>query len=111
MKKILLLSALSFALAACGTLPSQVVSLPAPVTTGQPSTLTLLTDQAQLTHAGLRVTLEGQALIVAPTGSVATVRIGGRVQLLTGPLAVRPSSGLIVEGQVEGSFTRVASLR
>lgn len=111
MKKILLLSTLSLSLAACSTLPSQVVALPTSATTGQPSTLTLLPDQAQLTRVGLRVTLEGQALIVAPTGNAATVRIGGRVQVLTGPLAVRPSSGLIVEGQVAGEFTRVASLR
>lgn len=111
MKKILLLS--SLALAACGTLPpsSQVVTLPAPATTGQPSTLTLLTDQGQLTRAGLRVTLESPALIVAPTGSMATVRIGGQVQVLSGPFAARPSSGLVIEAQVEGNFVRVASLR
>lgn len=111
MKKILLLSTLALSLAACGTLPSQVVSLPTPATTGQPGTLTLLTDQGQLARAGLRVTLGGQALIVAPTSSAATIRIDEQVQTLTGPFAVRPSSGLIVEGQVEGEFVRVASLR
>ena len=112
MKKILLLSALSFAFAACGTLPAQVVTLPAPATLVTARPFVLTTEAAQLLAANVHVTWgEGQALIVAPTGSAATVRIRDQVQVLTGPFAVRPSSGLVIEAQVKGEFVRVASLR
>lgn len=72
MKKLLALSALTFALAlsACGTItgtpdPSTARPLPATVTL-TPAPFELSTDAAVLEHSGLSVQLDGRMLVLKP---------------------------------------------
>lgn len=81
MKKLLALSALTFALAlsACGTMtrtpdPATAQPLPAPVTQ-VPAPFELVTDAAVLERSGLVATLDGRTLTLKETTTPLSVRL------------------------------------
>ncbi|AFD25833.1 hypothetical protein [Deinococcus gobiensis] len=123
MKKVLLLSTLSLALAACGTAPTPAPTPPAVVTPEPtPAGLVLTTEPAQLQAAGLSVTLTDRGLAVRPTGVEAVFRVyldaqdrfgvpGEAAQRITGTYYVGTTAPLTIQGRTPFGWVDVARLR